>query len=89
MNFARILDYKGTKMKEKILEILSDIRPEFDFSGVDDFFDEGMLDSFDMITLVAGLDKAFDIHIDGLDIVAENFKNIGVIEKLLIKNGAK
>ena len=28
-------------MKEKILEILKGIRPEFDFIGVDDFFEEG------------------------------------------------
>ena len=40
-------------MTEKINEILKSIRPEFDFVGVDDFFEEGMLDSFDLVTLVA------------------------------------
>lgn len=76
-------------MKEKILEILKGIRPEFDFIGVDDFFEEGMLDSFDLVTLVAELDKTFSIHIDGLDIVPENFLNIEAIEALLKKNGVK
>ena len=76
-------------MKEKILEILKGIRPEFDFEGVDDFFEEGMLDSFDLVTLVAELDKTFSIHIDGLDIVPENFLNIEAIEALLKKNGVK
>lgn len=76
-------------MTEKINEILKSIRPEFDFIGVDDFFEEGMLDSFDLVTLVAELDKNFNIHIDGLDIVPENFLNLEAIEALLKKNGVK
>ncbi|MCR5620450.1 MAG: acyl carrier protein [Treponema sp.] len=75
-------------MTDKILAILKDIRPEFDFNGVDDFFEEGMLDSFDLVTLVSELDKAFNIHIDGMDIVPENFMNVDAIAKLLKKNGA-
>lgn len=74
-------------MKEKIIKILKDIRPEFDFGDVSDFFEEGMLDSFDLVTLVAELDKAFNIHIDGLDIVPENFLNVDAISELLKKNG--
>lgn len=74
-------------MKNKILCILKDIRPEFEFENVDNFFDEGLLDSFDLVTLVSALDKTFDIHIDGMDIVPENFMNIDAIESLLKKNG--
>lgn len=74
-------------MREQIIKILKDIRPEFDFSDVLDFFEEGMLDSFDLVTLVAELDKAFNIHIDGLDIVPENFMNVDAISELLKKNG--
>jgi acyl carrier protein len=74
-------------MKNKILCIIKDIRPEFEFENVDNFFDEGLLDSFDLVTLVSELDKTFDIHIDGMDIVPENFMNIDAIESLLKKNG--
>ncbi len=74
-------------MNGKILGILKEIRPEFDFEGVEDFFEEGMLDSFDLVTLVSELDKAFGMHIDGMDIVPENFQNIEAIENLLKKNG--
>ena len=74
-------------MNEKILKILKEIRPEFDFDGVEDFFEDGMLDSFDLVTLVSELDKNFDIHIDGMDIVPENFMNVAAIESLLKKNG--
>ena len=74
-------------MKKKILDILKGIRPEFEFDGVEDFFEEGMLDSFDLVTLCSELDKAFNIHIDGMDIVPENFMNVSAIENLLKKNG--
>lgn len=74
-------------MNEEIIKILSSIRPEYDFNGVEDFFEEGMLDSFDLVTLVSELDKSFDIHIDGLDIIPENFMNVEAIANLLRKNG--
>lgn len=64
-------------MKEKIIEILTDLRPEFDFSqeGIN-FIEEGMLDSFDMVALVSELDSQFGISIDGIDIVPENFGTV-------------
>ena len=36
-------------MKEKVLEILSNIRPEFDFTEDVIFIDLGLLDSFDIV----------------------------------------
>ena len=70
-----------------VLDILAQIRPEFDFSQSSDFFEDGMLDSFDLVTLVSELDKAYGISIDGLHIVPENFQNVAAIEALLSRNG--
>ncbi|MBB5764181.1 acyl carrier protein [Methylorubrum rhodesianum] len=70
-----------------VVEILTQIRPEFDFSQSSDFFEDGMLDSFDLVTLVSELDKAYGISIDGLQIVPENFQNVAAIEALLSRNG--
>ena len=70
-----------------IAEILKEIRPEFDFAASQDFIGDGMLDSFDIVTLVSDLDKAYGISISGLDIVPENFQNIASIQKLLQKYG--
>lgn len=77
-------------MKEQIIKILNELRPEFDFSqeGVD-FIEEGMLDSFDVVNLVTELDQTFGISIDGVDILPENFATVESIEMLLKKNGAK
>ena len=72
-----------------IPEILKEIRPEFDFTPSSDFISDGMLDSFDVVTLVSALDKNYSISIPGTDIVPENFQNVGTIETLLRKTGAK
>jgi acyl carrier protein len=72
---------------DKILSILKSIRPESDYSASLDFIEDGLLDSFDIVTLVATLDKTCGISIDGVDIVPENFKNLQTIEALLRKNG--
>lgn len=78
------------KMKEQIIKILTELRPEFDFSqeGVN-FIEEGMLDSFDVVNLVNDLDSTFGVSIDGVDILPENFSSVESIEQLLKKNGAK
>jgi acyl carrier protein len=70
-------------------EILKEIRPEFDFTTSNDFINDGMLDSFDMMTLVSALDKNYGISIQGTDIVPENFKSLQTIEALLRQSGAK
>lgn len=71
-------------MNDKVIEILNEIRPEFDFSEpVDNFIEAGMLDSFDVVTLVTTLDEEFGISIDGVDIVPENFSSVLSIADLL------
>lgn len=76
-------------MKNKIISILNDIRPEFDFSEENNFISRGLLDSFDMISLVTSLDEQFAISIDGTDILPENFETLEAIENVLKKNGAQ
>ena len=71
----------------KVLAILTEIRPEFDFSESSDFFEDGLLDSFDLVSLVSDLDKTYGISIDGMDIAPENFSNVAAIEALLARNG--
>ena len=74
---------------KRIEEILKGIRPEFDFGTSQDFIGDGMLDSFDMVTLVSALDKTHGISIDGAEIVPENFMNLQTIQALLRKYGVQ
>lgn len=71
-------------MKEQIIEILNDTRPEFNFAEENtDFIEKGMLDSFDIISLVSDLEERMGISIAGDKILARNFDSIEAIEKLL------
>lgn len=74
---------------DRIVEILTELRPEFDFTQDVDFIEEGMLDSFDVINLVTTLDQEFAISIDGMDVLPENFSSIANIKDLLKRNGAE
>jgi len=73
-------------MREQIINILTDLRPEFDFTQDADFMEAGMLDSFDIVMLVNELDEKFGISIDGVDVIPENFSSVEKIENLLKKN---
>lgn len=74
-------------MKEKILEILAELRPEFDFTeeGVD-FIEEGMLDSFDIVSLVEEIEDKFGVAISGSDVLPENFASIDDICETIERN---
>ncbi len=76
-------------MKEEILKILSDLRPEFDFTENVNFIEEGMLDSFDVISLVSELDNKYGIEISGEDVIPENFSSVEAIEALLKRLGVR
>ncbi len=72
-------------MKDHILQILGEIRPECDFRKSNDFLADGLLDSFDMMALVSTLDRTFSISIDGTEIIPENLRNLEAITGLLLK----
>lgn len=77
-------------MKEQIIEILTDLCPEFDFTqGGVNFIEEGMLDSFDLVALVTDLEQQFGVTINGVDVVPENFENVEAIEQLIIRSKKK
>lgn len=70
-------------MRDKILSILREIEPEGDFENSPDFFEEELIDSFGVLTMITRLEKMFAINIPSKDITADNFMNLSCIEALL------
>jgi acyl carrier protein len=70
-------------------DILAGIRPEFDFRASSDFLGDGLLDSLDLVTLVAELDRGYGIQIPGVEIVPENFQNLEAITALVERHGGR
>lgn len=72
-------------MREQILEALASVREDGDFAHSEDFIEDGLLDSFEIVDLVSELEDVFSIEIRGTDIVPENFVNLDAIENLIEK----
>ncbi len=72
---------------ETILNMLIELRPEHDFKNSDDFIEDGLLDSFDIITLIDMIQEEYNVTIDGLDIVPENFRSVEAIASLVKNSG--
>lgn len=72
---------------EALLNILEGLHPEVDFETCDTLIDDKILDSFDIVTLVAEIDAEFDVAIPAEELVPENFNSaqalFELIEKLL------
>lgn len=76
-------------MKKKVIEILTEIRPEFDFNKEDTgFIAKGMLDSFDIISIVSDMEENFNVAVDGAQILPENFDSIEAIINLIDKSSS-
>ena len=74
-------------MNEEVMALLIEIRPEFDFAESENYIDEGLLDSFDIITLIDMIEEKYAIKIDGMDVVPENFDTTEHIVGLIKKSG--
>lgn len=72
---------------DKIYEILEELHPEYDFKLNNGVIEEGILDSFDLISLVTMIEEEFDLLIDALDIIPENFSSVEAIANVTRKNG--
>lgn len=72
-------------MREQILDILMDLRPDIDFESEKKLIDDHVLESFDIVSLVAGLEDEFDIKIRPKDLIAENFNSLDALTELVEK----
>ncbi len=70
---------------EKLLNILKSIRPDVDFANEKKLIDEGILDSFDIISIVGELNDAYDIEIDVDDLEPANFNTVEAMLELIEK----
>lgn len=72
-------------MKEDLMDILEELRPEVDFEMETQLIDDGILDSFDMVSLIGEINDAFDVEIFFDDIEPENFNSVDAMLQLIIK----
>ena len=66
-------------MEQKIIEILKKMHPDADVENSTSLVDDGVLDSLDIVTLVAELNAAFDIRIPATEILPDRFNSVGAM----------
>ncbi len=67
------------------MEILSGLRPECDFENSDNYIEDGLLDSMDIVALVDSVEEEYGITIPGTAISAKYFGNLDSIVELIEK----
>ncbi len=70
---------------EQLLQILNGMHPDVDFTAVEDLYDEGVLDSLDMVRLVTEINRTFDISIPAEELRPENFQTVETIMALITR----
>lgn len=69
----------------ELLEILQGMHPEIDFETHETLIDDSILDSFDIISLVAEIDSEFDLAIPPEELIPENFNSAQAIYDMILR----
>jgi acyl carrier protein len=72
-------------MQNRILDILDSIRPDVDFANEKKLIDDGLLDSFDIVSIISELNDEYNISIRVTELKPENFNSVEAILNLVEK----
>lgn len=68
---------------EKLIKILTNLHGDIDFYSHKTLIDDGVLDSFDLITIIADISDKFDVDIPVEEILPENFNSAKALYALI------
>lgn len=68
---------------DELLKVLQEIKPDVDFETETALIDDALLDSFDIISIVNGLNDAFDVEITVAELLPENFNSAEAMWELV------
>ena len=68
---------------EQLFKILQEIRPDVDFKNEVALIDDGILDSFDVVSIISELDNVFGVQVRITELDPENFNSAEAIWKLV------
>ena len=68
---------------EALLNILTELHPEVDFETCTTLIDDKILDTFDIVTIVAEIDSEYDVAIPAEELLPENFNSAKALYALV------
>lgn len=70
---------------EKLLKILHDLHPDVDFLQTENLIEGGILDSFDIVTIVAETDMDYGVAIPPEELTPANFNSAQALYDLICR----
>jgi len=68
-----------------LLEILEEMHDDIDFMTHETLIDDNVIDSFDIITLIAEIDDRIGVTIPAEELIPENFNSYSAISALITR----
>ncbi|MBO6046222.1 MAG: acyl carrier protein [Erysipelotrichaceae bacterium] len=68
---------------EELLDILEELHDDVDFETCTTLIDDKILDSFDIVTIVAEVNNEFDVIIPAAELTPENFNSAKALYALI------
>ena len=68
---------------DELLEFLEELHPDVDYETCDTLIDDGILDSFDIISIISEVADMFDVTISAEYIAPENFNSAQALYDLI------
>ena len=68
---------------EDLLEILEELHDDVDYDTCTTLIDDKILDSFDIVTIVAEVNNVFDVQIPAEELMTENFNSAKALYALI------
>ncbi|MDE7272058.1 MAG: acyl carrier protein [Lachnospiraceae bacterium] len=68
---------------EELMEILKELHPEVDFEQCSTLVDDKILDSFDIVSIIAEIADQFEVTISAEHIIPENFNSAQALYSLI------
>lgn len=69
----------------RLMNILEQLHPEVDLARQEDLIGAGILDSFDIVTIVAEVDAQFGVTIPPEELTPENFRSVQTLYDLITR----
>ena len=70
-------------MEERVKKVLNEINEEICKYQGNQLWEDGIIDSFDVMGIVAGLEEEFGIEVDAEYVIVENFSNADSVMVLM------
>ena len=68
---------------DEIIEILSGLHPDVDFKTATNLIEDRILDSFDIVSLIAEINDTFDVAVSAEEITPETFNSAEAVWELV------